>query len=166
MTNKKLTLTFLSIILAVIISCGTGIGNGIWDPTNSVHIGEDINPLRSSDINQPIDEYEDTNTTVDCGSFTEQSTLLDVDQGRSCIYDSFTSGEGCIDAKYLLNKTNIDGSRFISFVWVQSDDFGGNCKLRVHTVSNIPPNEIGNKIRTCTELQYSEIPEVACGILE
>lgn len=162
--NKSVTL----LLLISVIACGTGIGNGFRDPTNSGISTTPISlpPLSQGEINEPINEYNADNSVVDCGSFTQNSTLNEVDQGRSCIYESFHSGEGCIEAKYLLNKTNADGSRFVSFVKVSTDDMGGDCKLRVHTVSNVQPENIGNVIRTCTTLGQNEIPETACGILD
>ncbi len=163
--SKKLLVASLTMFL---FYCGTIIGNGFRDPTNSGISTSPISipPLSQGEINEPINEYNADNSVVDCGSFTQNSTLNEVDQGRSCIYESFHSGEGCIEAKYLLNKTNVDGSRFVSFVKVATDDMGGDCKLRVHTVSNVQPENIGNVTRTCTTLEQNEIPETACGILD
>ncbi len=164
---KKQNKSLLLLLLISVIACGTGIGNGFRDPTNSGVSTSPIAipPLSQDEINGPINEYNADNSVVDCGSFTENSTLNNVDQGRSCIYESFNSGEGCIEAKYLLNKTNADGSRFVSFVKVSSNGVGEDCKLRVHTVSNVPPENIGDVTRTCTTLEVNEIPETACGIL-
>lgn len=157
MFNKKCFILLLTIIFP---ACGTIIGNGITDPTGPSMSPIDAPNSNDYDFSAPIEEYT-TSGLADCGSFTENSTVAEIDVGRQCIRDAL---EDCIASKYLYNKENSDGSRFVSFVSV-TESTPGICKLRVHTVSNVEPNPIGDQIRTCTTLQANEIPEVACGIL-
>ena len=154
-TTQKLFILCLTILLP---ACGTIIGNGIWsDPTTPVTgSGNNI----ALNFSAPIDQYHQSSLN-DCGSFTEQSSVATVDAGRNCIHNAFTA---CTESKYLYNKTNPDGSRFVSFVSVIEDQSNlGACKLYVHTVSNVPP-PIGDVEKTCSTLEANELPEVACGI--
>ena len=141
------------------IGCGTIIGNGLRDPTtpSPSPIGLPPPPT-AADFQLAIDEYNDSGLD-DCGSFTEDSSISELDTGRLCIIDA---DETCTPKKYLYNKTNTDGSRFVSFVSVISDS--GNCSVRVHTVSSVSPQYLQDT-RTCEEFTEGEIPEVACGIL-
>lgn len=154
---QKIFILFLTTLLP---ACGTIIGNGIWgDPTSSSgnSAGSAFEPLHFS---EPIDQYHQSSLN-DCGSFTEQSSVAAVDAGRTCIHNAFNN---CVESKYLYNKTNPDGSRFVSFVSVIEDQSNlGACKLYVHTVSNVPP-PIGDIEKTCSTLEANELPEVACGI--
>lgn len=156
--NKKYWVLWIFIFLAP-LGCGVGIGNGLFgDPTApsaSFDGGPDL------DFSAPIDEYNES-TFDDCGSFTEDSTIAQVDAGRECIHDAF---DACNESKYLYNKTNADGSQFVSFVSVEiTSSEPLECQLRVHTVSDVPPENIGDEEKTCTTFDSDELPEVACGI--
>lgn len=148
----------------VLISCGTIIGNGVrGDPTAPPFSG-DVIPNRpfplNLDFSAPVTEYREFSDSAACGTYTEESTAAEVEAGRLCITNSFTN---CIRSKYLYNKENIDGSRFVSFVSV-SEVSRGYCVMRVHTVSDVPPEYIGDATGECLTLGNS-IPEV-CGILD
>ena len=150
---KNLALSSLLFFLA----CGTIIGNGFRDPTTGSTQAIDL-PLQ---FDHAIMEYNASNY-ADCGSFDENSTQVSIDLGRQCIRDALDS---CTPSKYLLNKHNPSGSRFVSFVSVKEVE-PGTCKLRVHTISNVSPENIGDRIESCFEIDPDEIPEVACGILD
>jgi hypothetical protein len=160
---KKIKPFLIHLLILFPLACGTGIGNGIWgDPTtppsNSAAIpaGED----RDNSFSIPIYEYSQS-TFSDCGKFTEQSSVAEVDAGRACIHNAFDT---CTESKYLLNKLNSDDSRFVSFVSVEKiPEDETTCQLRVHTVSNVPPNPIDVE-KTCTTLQPGEYIETACGV--
>ncbi len=154
---KQSKFCFLCLV-TILSACGTIIGNGITDPT-----GPSSSPISGPplDYNIAIEEYEQ-NTSADCGSFTENNSVSEIDAGRQCIRDAL---ETCTESKYLYNKHNTDSSRFVSFVSVEQTQ-PDECRLRVHTISNVAPNPIGNKIKTCTTIEPNEIPEVACGILD
>lgn len=156
--NKKIKILGV-ILLLLSIACGTGIGNGFIDPT--VPYGSSTGSSSVTGFSEPGAEYRDS-AFLDCGSFTEDSSLAAVDRGRQCIRDSFSD---CREAKYLLDKTNFDHSRFVSFVSIEKIPTDPNhCQLRVHTVSNVPPNPINNEERVCTVLLPNEYIETACGL--
>jgi hypothetical protein len=148
------SLTLLSVFLQT--RCGTIINNGgtANDPTYAGLPEGD--PLISLDFHTPISQYEES-PFESCGEFTEESTVAELDAGRQCIHAAF---ESCSDAKYLYNKTNEDGSRFVSFVSIRGD----TCEIFVHTVSDVPPEYLGDQEALCDRLEPTELPETACGI--
>jgi hypothetical protein len=91
---------------------------------------------------------------TNCGYFTGQSPPAEVETGRDCIRNAFTT---CQAAFYLFDETKSDGTRFASFVTVLS-----SCGLTVHAVSTDPTRFIGEDTKTCSEI--SEPIEMACGI--
>jgi hypothetical protein len=141
-------------------SCGTIVGNGI-DPTSPVPdapAGPSISP---ADFLRVRDEYKADDRSFDCGSYSENNTAFEIEGGRACIAHAEPS---CDPAKYLFDKTNADGSRFVSFVSVAETSPGsGECDVYVHTVSNVPGN-VFNDHATCDEFTADLIPELACGI--
>lgn len=152
--------------------CGIGVGNGIWgDPTTpgfgsgkpNDQGGKGNPPPKDAEFQEPIDEYYSSGDAT-CGEFTENNTLEQVDAGRECIINADIH---CVPSRYLFNKTNSDGTRFVSYVSVVFDGTShSSCLIQVHTVSNVPPLILGNQTRICSEFNNNEIPEVACGILE
>jgi hypothetical protein len=152
MTLKKIVV----LLLVPLGACGTLIGNGI-DPTSGVP-----NPIPSIitlDFNAPISEFQQSNFPS-CGDFYETTSPAVLEAGRQCIRDAL---ESCTEKKYLYDKRNTNGSRFTSFVSVEETD-PGICRLRVHTVSDVQPGDIGDREEICTSIDDDEIPEVACGI--
>lgn len=151
----------LSISLLAIVACGTGIGNGFRDPTipnpnypidNSVPVTSFLNA---------VNEYNQS-SLVNCGRFTELSLLADIQNGRKCIKQA---DQTCTPSKYLLDKRNAAGSRFVSFVSVLNDPNNSRCLVKVHTVSNVPGN-ILNEQRICEAFDEGQMPELTCGILQ
>lgn len=159
-------------LLHLQIGCGIGVGNGVWgDPTtpgfgsaDGTTTGGNEKPTpMPMEFKEPINEYYAT-TLDDCGDFSEDDTLAQVDAGRECIINADSI---CKPSRYLLNKTNSDGTKFVSYVSVVYDGNNhSNCLIQVHTVSDVPPLVIGNQTRICSAFNDNEIPEVACGILE
>ncbi len=162
-TKQKLLLLLLILILP---GCGTIIGNGIWggDPTSPNVSPIDVPDGASEELDfaGPVDEYNDS-TALDCGSFTEDNTVAEIDAGRQCIRDA---DDTCTPKKYLYYKTNSNGSRFVSFVNVLIDSQNaGQCLIHVHTVTNVSPN-FADEESSCDAFTGNEIPEVACGVLD
>ncbi len=155
-TTKK-TLLFLMLFAP---SCGTIVGNGI-DPTSPVPdapAGPSISP---ADFLHVVNEYKNDDRSFDCGSYSENNSAWELESGRACIAHAEPS---CDPAKYLYDKTNADGSRFVSFVSVTETSPGsGECDVYVHTVSNVPGNVFDDQA-TCDEFTADQIPELACGI--
>ena len=144
-TKQKLLLLCLILILP---GCGTIIGNGIWgDPTTATSSNIGIPPgadhISNAEFTEPVDEYNES-TFTDCGSFTENSTVSQIDIGRQCIQSALDT---CTPSRYLYNKENADTSRFVSFVSIkQYAEEPDECFIRVHTVSNVPSSYVGNKM--------------------
>lgn len=160
-TKQKLLLLCLILILP---GCGTIIGNGVWqgDPTTSPIDVPDGASNIELDFAGPVNEYNES-TALDCGSFTEDNTIAEIDAGRQCIRDA---DDSCTPKKYLYNKTNTNGSRFVSFVNVLVDSQNpGQCLIYVHTVTNVSPN-FADEEASCDAFTGNEIPEVACEILD
>lgn len=156
--NKFKSILFLLVVF-VISNCGTGIGNGIYDPTTS---NGSYTP-QQLDFSVPVHEYKQNSELANCGSFTEDSTISEIDVGRECVHHAF---KYCIESVYLYDKENTDGSRFVSFVSVVkivNASPGRSCQIHVHTVSDVPP-PIGDQEATCYTLGLDELPELACGI--
>jgi hypothetical protein len=170
----------LTIFVIVLIffagGCGTGVGNPDGLPgaqgTDAAFDAPDpaAEPLVASalDFNAPIKKYETANVLnqangVDCGSFTGNSSVSEVDDGRQCTRNAFLA---CTPSKYLLNRTNSDGSRFVSYVGIEvilSNPL--TCQVRVHTVSNDSGTKfIGDEEKICQALNGTEMIELACGV--
>lgn len=162
MTKSKQIL--LALTLWVIAACGTGIGNGLFgDPTfPSKSSSIDIPNIDNKDFQKPVQEYNNSGLQ-DCGIFSEDSTVGEIDQGRQCIREALDT---CTPSKYLYDKLNSNGSRFVSFVSVKLQSSNPlECEVRVRTVSNVN-SEAVNDVRTCADYTENQIPEAACGILE
>lgn len=149
--RTKLNSLVLGVIFSIFLgSCGTGTGN---PEVNATHGGSE------PDFEAPIQEYNENDIAqiggVDCGSFTDQSTPDQIESGRQCIRDAFAA---CNSARYLLDETNAEGERFVSFVAVETS----TCQLRVHTVSEDASRFVGDQTQTCSTL--TEPIELACGI--
>lgn len=158
MTTKK----YIQIIalLFSITACGTGIGNGVFgdDPTNpNPSAPITLPPPSDEELDEVIEAYNESSLPT-CGVFTEANTVAELDSGRLCIRQA---DENCNPKKYLYNKTNTDGSRFVSFVSIVEN--AGECQVRVHTVSDVPGNYISDT-RTCDDFTENQIPEAACGL--
>jgi hypothetical protein len=161
MTKSKKIL--LACTLWVIAACGTGIGNGFFDPTlPPTSSSIDLPNIYDEGFETPVQEYNNS-SSVDCGSFSEDSTVGAIDQGRQCIRDALDT---CTPSKYLYDKLNSNGSRFVSFVSVKLQSSNPlECEVRVRTVSNVNAEPI-NDVRTCADFTENQIPEAACGILD
>jgi len=140
--------------------CGTGVGNPEGMPLGeSVSIGSQSQAI--------VDQYNANSSPsepngVECGSFTGESALNDVETGHQCIRDAFVA---CHPARYLLNQTLPDDTQFVSYVAVEpTSSFPLACQLRVHTLSSDVSSFIGEDEKTCTTLSESEPIELACGI--
>lgn len=143
---------FLVGILLSLGSCGTIIGNGINDP-------DPLNPPSNEEFLKILKEYKD-NTSEDCGNYSQDSTLGQIENGRQCIIDADTT---CTPSKYLMDRINSNGSRFTSLVTIFFVDPFSPCKIRVRTLSN-DPNNIIDANNTCGAFIEGQIPEEACGV--
>ncbi|HLG21150.1 MAG TPA: hypothetical protein VI895_15230, partial [Bdellovibrionota bacterium] len=123
--------------------------------------------MAPTDFSGPMDQYAQNTAPselngVECGSFTGASSLNDVDAGRQCVRKAFSE---CRPARYLLDQTAADGSRFVSYVAVEPTSFvSPACQLHVHTVSNDSSRFVGDSEKTCNTLDPLEAIELACGI--
>ena len=145
-------------LLLLITACGTGIGNGIFDPTGG---GPSASPSQINlNFNRPIQDYIESDF-ADCGDYYVTTAQSQINAGRQCIRDALDT---CTESKYLLDKQNANGSRFTSFVSIQ-ETTPGNCQIRVHTVSSVESN-FGDQEATCASFDDNLIPELACGILD
>ncbi|MFH1016619.1 MAG: hypothetical protein V1798_00380 [Pseudomonadota bacterium] len=141
--------------------CGTCVGNPECVPGFNANAG--IQGPTSEDFAGPIRHYQNAAPDVkDCGAFTEQSKLEDVEAGRSCIRTSLAD---CTLAKYLLNETTSRGYSFVSFVGVELTAEGATtCQLRVHTVSSDSARFLGDEEKTCASVGASDTLELACSV--
>jgi len=157
---------FVIFLILVFGGCGTGVGNPEGNAT-PLFAPTDENFNVEPNFDAPIDEYN-SNTAhsqpngVDCLSFTQASSLGDVNAGRSCIRNAL---DNCNPARYLLDEITGSGSRFVSFVSVEITQSAPlSCQLRVHTVSDDSARFVGDEEKTCDEVSANEVLELACGI--
>ncbi|MCC7460556.1 MAG: hypothetical protein IT286_04550 [Proteobacteria bacterium] len=149
----------LSVALLTIVACGTGIGNGFRDPTIPNPNYPIDNSIPSTSFLNAVNEYNQS-SLVDCGRFTELSLPANIQDGRKCIKKA---DQTCTPSKYLLDKHNAAGSRFVSFVSVENDPNNLGCLVKVHTVSNVPGNILSEQ-RICEAFDEGQMPELTCGI--
>lgn len=144
--------------LAVLFSsCGTFVGNGI-DPAPK---NPTLPGITSEDFMGVLEEYKGYNRGGDCGSYTQDNSELELENGRSCIAHAEPA---CEPSKYLYDRTNPDGTRFVSVIIVYEDPMDTtDCLIYVHTVSNEPHHTFDDEKR-CSEFTIDEIPELTCGI--
>jgi hypothetical protein len=147
-------------MLIALSGCGTCVGNPECTPEAQ---GDGLfTPTKADQFQAVIDQYGALGASVaDCGSFTEDSAVADVDAGRACIRERL---EDCAPARYLLDRTTGEGPRSVSFVGVEASGTPGLCRLRVHTVSDDPLLILGDHEEVCFESPPEEVLELACGI--
>ncbi|MCB0308410.1 MAG: hypothetical protein KDD48_03480 [Bdellovibrionales bacterium] len=148
---KQGILLFLGILIAS--GCGTGVGNP--------GIGFGFQPEDS--FSQIINTYQSYNVSIltngiNCGSFDDTSSPSEIEAGKECIMNAFTL---CHPAKYLLNRSYPENTRFVSFVaiGVKADS---SCTVSAYTASTYEPIFFGVYQDVCSSLSSDQEIEFAC----
>ena len=164
-------LAVLVIVLILFQGCGTGIGNPENREDNGFPTATFANEKEpdEEEFQTVIDEYTNNDNLiqsggVECGSYTEQSSLNQIDTGRQCIRDALQT---CKAARYLLDQTLSSDQRFTSSVSVKIASASPlTCQLHVHTVSSDSSKFVGNREKSCSSLGAAESIELACNLLD
>ncbi len=154
----------LLLIGLIVASAGCGTGTGNPETASSF----DGAAPSTTNFDAVISEYlgaevlgsGGSSLRTECGSYVGNAPPRNVDAGRNCIRTSLTA---CQEARYLLDETLTDGSRFVSFVAVEiTGSSPTTCQLRVHTVSSDPNRFVGSWEAACASVGANEEIELAC----
>jgi hypothetical protein len=152
------------VILLILFGGGCGIVTGNpearEDAFGEGELAGEPSPAPDS-FGVPLEEFR-VSSGSSCGSFNDGSTASAIEGGQQCIRTALTN---CTASKYLIDQTNTNGQRFVSFVEVKVTSTSPlSCEVAIHTVSSESSRFVGDKRASCTSISVAEPIELACGI--